>query len=1279
MAIMKRKSVFLYSIQEDNFRSKDFDMPPLSRCIAMLTLVLSLSSLADGDEVRKKELRVEHLGVAHGLSSSSVSKIFQDKYGFMWFATQSGLNRYDGYSFDRYEHDPFDRNSLSHNLIQTMYYEENGVIWLGTYGGLNRFDIKTGNFTWYTHKTDFSQSLSNNVVVAVTRDADGDLWVGTLRGLNRYDAENKRFTRYMSGDVEQGELASDVVRSLAVDNRGTVWIGTYGGLSRYNGNSDSFTTYAPEEGQEKTLPSPYVMCILADPVKENILWTGTWDGGVSRFNTRTKEFTTYTLPHNEIYTMMFDSDGMLWVGTWGNGLYQVDPATGEIFSIEVVDEAPIKKFTTGVIYSLSEDRSGIVWIGTNGTGVYKYVPWENSFQSFVHDPDDETTISDGKIDAAHFDSDGTGWFGTYNGGLNRFDPVTEKFTRYTYGPNAPHSLSNNIVNDIFRDSKGNLWIGTNDGLNRYIPETDSFQRIYAGSDEYTPPEDVVFEITEGPSGALWLGTNTSGVAVYDHTTGRYRVFAHDPDDPSSLSDNLVRSIVHDSHGDTWVGTNDGLNRYDRKTGRFIRYHHDIDRIGVTISSDNIREIYEDTKGRIWIATMGGGVSLYHRETDSFSYLTVEDGLVSNHVLGVLEDKRGKLWFPTNRGISIYDPADKTFRTINESSGLLSNELTKASVQGPTGGFYFGSVKGVCVIRDINRTQSDFIPPVVITTFTVLGEKRELLQTDFHGYEPIELEYTDSYFSFEFAVLDYASPDQNNYFYMLEGFDDEWKQSDRNYISYTNLDPGDYTLKVKGSGSRDNWNEKGTTIPITVNPPWWRMSIAYLGYTVLFVLSLLMVFSRVRRNRLEAEARIAEQESINRELDKKVKERTAEIEQSRALAEEATKAKTLFLANMSHEIRTPLNGLIGMLSLLSKTSLEEKQLEYLDYSRISADTLNTLVNDLLDFERIEAGELKLSNEVFSLRDTVDYIRGLFAYGFREKQLSFTMDMQLGPANEVVAGDRNRIVQILTNLVSNALKYTEKGGVIVRMALFEGAAERSLYLFEVEDTGVGIAEEDLASIFDQFRQLDNGYAKASRGVGLGLAIVKQVTNAMSGSVSVRSTVGKGTTFAVTLPLHPASAGSVIQQSPGLTAESISQPNSDLTETEPKSDEKKAGYGTLLICEDEAINRLYISRYLEGLEYVVDVARDGTEAVEKATKHAYSLILMDLGMPGISGLEAARRIREWERDNRQPPRPIIALTAHSYQEDIQKCREAGMNDFVSKPINESRLRKTIENWIR
>jgi len=1230
------------------------------------------------------KISFDHLGITDGLSSSSISKIIQDKQGFIWMATQSGLNRYDGYTIKRYEHDPFDANSLSHNLIQTMYYDKDGIFWIGTYGGLNRFDPEKEKFEVYKHNAENPASLSNNVVVSIARDVSGNLWVGTLDGLNRFDEQTKGFVRYKPEADNEKALPDKVVRSVLRDDNGTLWIGTYGGLSRYVPKSDSFKTISTGTEENPKLPSAFVMDVVQDPHNSNVLWLGCWGGGVASYNTTTEEIQTYPLSHNEIYSMLFDSSGLLWIGTWGNGLFIMDPETGEYNQHTSASENMERALSNDVIYSILEDESGIVWLGTNGGGIHTYVPWENRFEIFTHDADNPQSLAPGKVTAVHFDADGTGWFGTYDGGVSRYNPDTGTFTNFTYDSADPASLSNNIVNDIYRDSRGRLWIGTNEGLNIFKAESENFKRIYSDSTSNTLPEDVVFEIHEDPSGDIWFGTHTSGVGVLDSETQQFRVYANDPENPHSLSDNLVRTILHDSRGNIWIGTNYGLNRYRLETDDFKRYVHDMNNPD-TISSDNIRSIHEDKYGKLWVATKGGGVNLYNRETDSFSFISTKDGLISNSVLGILEDSTGHLYFPTNRGISVYEPDTKSFRTITKSNGLLSNECTEASVKGPDGMLYFGSAKGVTAVDKTSDTYSDYVPPIVITNFSVLGEPRQIVRKNNNSFAPVVLKHSDSFFAFEFAALDYASPGQNNYAYKLKGFETEWKYSDhRHYASYTNLDPGNYILQIKGSGSRGNWNEKGISIPIQIKPPWWLTNGAYAGYVLAIAVGIFFLFRFIHVRRIQAEKRLEAKEQRNRELDLMVQERTAEIEQSKEKAEQATKAKSLFLANMSHEIRTPLNGMMGMLSLLAKTPLKEEQQEYLEYSRISAENLNTLVNDLLDFERIEAGELKLSEEPFSLHEVADYMERLFSKQVHDSGLALDVNISLYGAADRVIGDRNRLIQILSNLVNNAVKYTHQGGISIEIESLpeknkNNDSEHMYYCFDVIDTGIGIAGNDLESIFDHFKQLDNGYSKTARGVGLGLAIVKQVVTTMNGKINVDSKQGKGSRFSVILPFYPAEE---LQDKQETKTEPVNQKENtsphDAADGE-KTPDTNVPNKTLpvLVCEDEGINRLYISKYLQDLGYTIEMAVNGLEAVSKIKENTYQLVLMDIGMPHISGLEATKRIRKWEKEQKKVSIPIIALTAHTYQEDIRKCKEAGMDDFLSKPIKEADIKEKVAYW--
>ena len=1236
-----------------------------SHILPLILLALLPACFVGATDDLPGKLRFDRLGISDGLSNSSISSIVQDETGLIWFGTQSGLNRYDGYSVTRFEHDPFDRNSLSHNLIQTMSLDESGVIWIGTYGGLNRFDSTSGTFDRYVNSPGNPGSLSNNVVTAIERDAAGRLWVGTLQGLNRLDSDSGEFDRYYADDVE-GALPNEVIRSLTRDRLGRLWIGTYGGLSLYVSESDSFETVGTEGAAGETLPSPYVMCIVPDPEDDTALWLGTWDGGVSRFDTQSGEVETIEVPNDDIYSMMFDRHGRLWVGTWGGGLSIIDVQTGDIRSVTAADEPGPSGLAHDIVYSLLEDDSGIVWLGTNGGGVNSYVPWENQFETFENDPNDPNSIPPGKINSIWVDSNSDVWIGTYTGGIGHFDNKTGRIDRYSHDPDDPSSLGNDIVNTMLRDSQGRLWVGTNGGLDRYDETTNSFERVRLRGEE--PLENVVFCIYESVDGALWLGTNTAGIVVYDPATGEVGRLVHNPDDDSSLSNNLVRCITRDDRGWIWVGTNQGLNRYDPSSGDFVRYLHDVDNPG-SLPSNDVRAVFQDSAGALWIATTGGGVAKYDYTADRFSQLSTKEGLASNHVIGILEGNPGEIWFATKRGISVHTPDTGGFRTLNTSSGLLSNELTQATAKGPDGRLYFGGAGGVTVVDADQHAAHEFEPPVVITRFEVLG-RQQTLSTDSEGqYHTVELDDSDKFFSVEYAALDYSTPSHNTYAYKLEGFDDEWQYvGDRTYATYTNLGPGKYALSIRGAGSRGNWNDEGVTLPIVVLPPWWQSTPALVGYVVLLLAILAWVYAAINKKQRLTRESIAKQKRINEELERKVAERTKEIEKSRSLAEKATLAKSRFLANMSHEIRTPLTGMTGMMSLLSRTDLDEVQSDYLRYLETAAENLTTLVNDLLDFERIESGELRLVSEPFSITAAVQYIEHLFRPAAEEKDLSFLVHIDLDDSRDGVRGDRSRLIQVLTNLVSNAVKYTVEGTIEISVSSPGPAGASCTYRFEVADSGVGFDATEQDRVFERFRQLEDGYSKSGRGVGLGLSIVKQVVETMGGDVEVESAKGVGSRFVVTLPLETETAA--VENGPATTT-GASPAVLSRRESRPGAADGKA---KLLVCEDEVVNRLYLSRYLGSRGFVVEEAGDGNQAFERATRGDIDLVLMDIGMPGINGLEATAKIRDWEQAQNRPPMPIIALTAHSYPEDIERCVEAGMNGHVEKPVREASLDAAI-----
>ncbi len=783
----------------------------------------------------------DHYGRDQGLSNSAVSSIIQDDHGFLWFGTQGGLNRFDGRRVITYKHEPFDEGGLPHDLIQTMHedpYEP--YLWIGTYRGLSRFNLNTREFTTYAKELGNPNSLSNDVVTAIARDRDGTVWVGTLDGLNRLDPETGEIQRITTQSNIPG-LPDNTVRALKIDEAGRLWIGTYGGLAVMDPRRDVIRrVLGPDD-----LPSPYVMSIhLGDDGKMSL---GLWEGGLVRFDSRTGTTRTYELGDNRVYTVLSREDRYIFAGTWGGGLYRLDTESGEISSFR---QDPTRKSTLShdTVYSLAFDRSGALWIGTNGGGVNRLSNNKRSYLRFHYQPERETGISQGKITAIYRDSYDVLWIATYNGGLNRWDSERNAMIHYRATPDAPRRISNDIVTAIFEDSTGTLWVGTNDGLNRYNRRADGFTTLYHDPDnDESIPDDIVYAVEEDADGSLWIGTYSRGVSRWDRTTDTFTHYPHDPDDPKSLSDNLVYDILRDSRNRIWVATNRGLNRFDRATGEWIRYFH-VPGESETLSTDSLRTLFEAEDESLWIGTASGGVNRFEPERNSFTHYTARDGLGDNTVVAIQQDDRGRLWFATTFGISVFDPETERFENLDVDDGIGGVEFNSGSVKDPDGALWFGGTHGVTAITHTVLTENTHEPRVQITGVSVMNRDLEPEGQTFND-ATIELSHRDKSVSFEFVATDYEAPRSNRYRYRMAGFDPDFIDSGtRGFTTYTNLPGGTYTFHVEGSNNNGVWSDTPATLTVVVERSpymrWW----AFLLYGVFLVLVGLVII-RLRDRRL----------------------------------------------------------------------------------------------------------------------------------------------------------------------------------------------------------------------------------------------------------------------------------------------------------------------------------------------------------------------------------------------------------------------------------------------
>lgn len=819
-------------------------------CISVLFLLLLLcvptglfsqAFFADGQSPRFGQL-----GRAEGLKSLSISSVQQDVYGFLWFGSQGGLNRYDGRTITCLQHDPFNTNSLPNDLVQTLFYDQGrNLLWIGTYNGLSQYDIDTETFTNFSYNEDDRTSLSNNIVVSIAKDDSGRIWVGTLNGLNRMSVDEESFERV--------ETNNPTIRSLLLDSSGRLWIGTYGGIQYWDGDREQMVT------PHVDLPSTYVMDIQ-EPEPGRLL-LGMWDGGMADYWPETGKLRLYNVPDKKIYTVLESDDGTKWAGSWGGGLTAV-PTEGTPVWFKNSDTSEI---ANSIVYSLFEDDAGLVWVGTNGGGINYLSPRRRNYRAFYSDPKNPNSIAEGKIEAIYRDSEGTLWLGIYSGGLNRIDEDTGKVTIYKHNPEKENSLSNDIINCIFEDSSNNFWVCTNEGLNRFDRDTGNFE-LWSKDihPEHPLSNRIVYWITEDHNGRLWIGTYGGGVDRFDPRTEEMVNFQHREGDPSSLSDNIVYRCIETSNGDVWISTNYGLNRYISDDEGFIRYfHHQTD--PDTISANNIRSIVEDSQGRLWVGTYSGGLNRYESHGDRFIHYTTRNGMAGNNILSILEGDDNRIWCATRAGINILNPKTGEIKLLDERDGLFGVFFNFGNLKDEDGSLYFGGSHGVTKI-DSSRTYTNPHPPKVhITSVNVFEKPLESPKAVFDDLE-LTFQSTENFLSFEFIALDFESPRHNRYAYKMEGFDREWIQADtRSYASYTNLPPGTYRFQVIGSNNDELWNEEGASLTIHVKAPWYLKWWAFLLYGIAGV-GILTITWRLRSAQLLRQQN-AELEYTNRLLER----------------------------------------------------------------------------------------------------------------------------------------------------------------------------------------------------------------------------------------------------------------------------------------------------------------------------------------------------------------------------------------------------------------------------
>lgn len=1215
--------------------------------------------------------RFTHLTVDDGLSHNQVNCFLKDRKGFIWIGTQSGLNRFDGYTIRVFRNDSQDSTSLPNNNVYKLFETPDGKIGITTGSGLSYYDPaneifqsnppgfyekykikpqdisdvvkdKSGNH-WILHKTsgmvhvraneiatpilpqrDNIKKIDQERITAFVQDVHEQYWIIHANGaLEKLQLNGKDYSvTYRTYIVRNKENAPVLDYRMLADASGNLWIYVI------NDNQGLYffdITTQQAVHIDKSSPglklNTNIVSSLAQDNRGNI-WVGTDHGGINLID-KVNQKVTYlshregdekSLGQNSVTTLYRDNEGIIWIGTFKKGLSYYHE---NIIRFSLIQHSPLH--ATSLPYSdvnrFVEDGNGNLWIGTNGGGLIYFDRRKNSFKEYRNEPGNIGSLSSDVIVSLFLDHNKILWIGTYYGGLNSFDG--KKFTRYNNDPANPESLSGRSVWEIFEDSHQRLWIGTLDrGLDLFDRKSKTFTH-YRSGDENSVRSTYISAIAEDNEGNLWFGTSL-GVDVLMRKTGRFIHYQNERNNSNSLSDNTVLAIKQDSRGRIWIGTHGGLNLFDSKTATF--------------------KVFKEA-----------------------------NGLSHNSILTILEDNRGNLWLGTPNGLSNMileskSPADFNYRFKNydEADGLQGKQFNEnAALQTAKGELIFGGANGFNVFTPEQLGINKNPPQVVLSDFQLFNKSVKtgemidgvvILPKAITESPEIVLPADKNVFSIEFAALNYFHPEKNDYKYVLEGFNAEWLSTDgrSRKVTFTNLDPGEYIFRVKASNNDGVWNEDDTHLNITVLPPFWKTRTALILY-VLAVIALLMVTRKLIQQREQMKFAIQQER------------------QEAMRMHELDMMKIKFFTNVSHEFRTPLTLILTPLERLLNSAKEPEQQSQFQLIQRNAKRLLNLVNQLLDFRKMEVQELKYNA---SEGDVIAFIKDtVYSFSDLSEKKNIKLDFHADVSALETLFDQDKLEKILFNLLSNAFKFTpERGAVFVDVMLDNSNAERKWLQIKVSDTGIGIPPDKLDKVFERFFQNDLPKSVMNQGSGIGLSITKEFVKIHGGTIVVESVPEQGSCFIVRLPISEISN---LADVPSKEAIMLPTVHDHSKQSPEENDAKKP---VLLLVEDNEDFRFYLKDNLKQSYHVIE-ARNGIEGWEQTVAHNPDLIVSDVMMPQMNGIELCRKIKS---DKRFSHIAVIQLTARTAEEQKLEGFDVGTDEYITKPFNFEILVSRIKNLL-
>lgn len=1234
----------------------------------------------------------DHLTVDDGLTQNTVNEIFKDEQGYIWVGTNDGLNRYDGYQFHHYHYSYDDTGSISNNRIYEICEDGEGKLWVATRGGLNLYDRRLDRFHRYTSHSAPGRPLKHNFVRALCSDNRGNLWIGTLGGglhmIPRGSREIKWINPSTGGPSDPGQR-DQAVCDIYQDHTGQLWVATYAhGINRFDPVSSRYTFFPFQEEDRESMHLN-----LGKTVSE-------------------------------------DSDGLLWICTEGSGLYSLDPASGRTRHFHTGDER--NSLREDIVKDVIEFNNRI-WIATDGGGIQLYDRQADAFQSLQMKPEEPGSLNSDAVYSLFLDNQEILWVGTFTGGLNIYDRNLRKFAMHSREPGNPNSLSHPAVLCFAEQRDGTIWIGTDGGgMNRFDPGTGTFTHICSDpGNSGCLVGHAVTSIHAVRQDLLYVGTYNGGLNLYEPGRGMIKNYRNEPGDPLSLVNNNVWAIEGEGEGTFWIGTSEGLQRFDPATGQFqtipttsmtdVRYQDRItniyrDREGTLwfggaslyrLSADrdslvpvvfpepvqsriqhmDIRSVYQDREKHYWICTEGAGLVYLNPPKDSSRIFSTLDGLPNNSVHRILEDDRGTLWISTNHGLSNFNPSTEEFRNYDLHDGLQSNQFSyAAALKTVNGMFYFGGVNGFNVFHPDSITVNRHVPPVVLTELLIfnkpveIGSRNSPLKNHISETDHITLKHSQSVITLRFASLNYTAPERNRYQIKLEGFEDDWRDiGTQRSATFTNLDAGRYTFRVRASNNDLVWNETGTSLHIRVLPPWWRSWYAYVVYGFI-ILVILSIYRKI----------FLYQAGLKHDIQVK------DLEKQQI--EELNRMELRFFTNISHEFKTPLTLIQGPLEqIISSGSFGPRVDKQLVMMRTNVRRLLRLISQLMEFRKVKQSTMELKVKKGDIVDYLKQLKSVFDDLAESKGIDYSL--QTNTDSRLVWFDADKIEKIIFNLLANAFKYTSSGGRVTleltvdpngeAFARMKGEEEAEFrdgcIIMSVTDSGAGIPPDKLNYIFERFYQVEDEkrfQSTSDSGTGIGLSLTKTLVEKHHGLIWAESESGKGSRFSLAIPLsaNPYAEDEMYEEDrlslPSITlrpGDELYMPGEGqapgIVPREPSPGEKRA---SILVVEDHQEVVDFIKETLEN-EFTVYTAGDGSKGFNQVVSHQPDIVVTDVMMPVMDGYQLCTRIKTDEATSHIP---VIMLTAKGEERDRLAGLKEGADDYIVKPFNPEELIQKIRN---